>query len=136
MDTDVIIDHLTDRSPFSNYSSQIFELHEIKRIRVYISALSVNIIYYVSRRIIGQKYTLKLIGQLIENIEVVGTTKVEIKLALLTGFKDFEDSIQYTTALTIKGLEAIITRNIKDFKKSKIAIFTPEVYCLSLPPIE
>lgn len=128
VDTDVIVDYLTDRQPFANYSTLVFELHEQRRIQLYMSALSVNNIYYVSRRLIGEKKTLNLIDRLIDNIEVIGTTKTEIKNAFQTGFKDFEDSIQYSTAQTIKGIEAIITRNIKDYRKSKIAIFTPEVY--------
>ena len=128
VDTDVIVDHLTDREPFANYSSLVFELHEQREVRIHISALSVSNIYYVSRKIIGEQATLNLIERLIHNIEVIGTTRTEIESALQTGFRDFEDSIQYTTALTIKGIEAIITRNVKDFRKSKIAIFTPEVY--------
>lgn len=69
---------------------------------------------------------------LIENVEVLGTTKVEIVAALKTGFKDFEDSIQYTTALNIKGISAIITRNTKDYRKAEVAIFTPEVFITML----
>jgi len=128
IDTDIIIDHLTDRQPFAQYSSLIFELHEQREVDIYMSALSVNNVYYVSRKLIGEQRTLGLIEKLIDNIQVIGTTKLEIKNALQTGFKDFEDSIQYSTALTIDGIEAIITRNIKDFRKSKIAIFTPEIY--------
>ena len=128
VDTDVIVDHLTDRQPYANYSTLVFELHEQKRIQLYMSALSVNNIYYVSRRLIGEKKTLRLIDRLIDNIEVIGTTKTEIKNAFQTGFKDFEDSIQYSTAQTVKGIESIIRRNVKDYRKSKIAVFTPEVY--------
>ena len=128
VDTDVIVDHLTDRQPYANYSTLVFELHEQKRIQLYMSALSVNNIYYVSRRLIGEKKTLRLIDRLIDNIEVIGTTKTEIKNAFQTGFKDFQDSIQYSTAQTVKGIESIIRRNVKDYRKSKIAVFTPEVY--------
>ena len=128
VDTDVIIDHLTDRQPYANYSTLLFELHEQNQLQIYISALSVNNIYYISRRMIGGPKALDLIERLIDNIEVIGTTKNEIKNTLRTGFKDFEDSIQYSTALTIKGIEAIITRNVRDYRKSKIAIFTPEIY--------
>ena len=128
IDTDVIIDHLTDRQPFSNYSSLIFELQARKKISVYISALSVNNVYYISRKLIGHKAALKLIASLIDNINVVGTTKAEVKNALKVGFRDFEDSIQYATALKIKGLDAIITRNIKDFRKSQVTVFSPEVF--------
>jgi hypothetical protein len=57
--------------------------------------------------------------------EIIGTTKKEVIQALKNEFKDFEDSIQYSSALTIKGLDVIITRNIKDYKNSEIAVMTP-----------
>ena len=100
--TDVIVDHLTDRDPFANHSSLVFELYEQSKIKIHISAISVNNIYYVSRRIIGRKKTWYLIDELTDNIEVIGTTKNEIKNAIHGDFKDFEDSIQYQTALTLK----------------------------------
>lgn len=128
VDTNVIVDHLTDREPFANHSSLIFELHEQKKIKIHISAISVNYIYYVSRKIIGRRKTMSLIDELTGNIEVIGTTKNEIKKAIRGDFIDFEDSIQYQTALTLKAIEAIITRNIKDFRNSRIAVFTPEIY--------
>lgn len=56
---------------------------------------------------------------------IIGTTKQEVIQALKNDFKDFEDSIQYSSALTIKGLDAIITRNIRDYRNSKIAVMTP-----------
>jgi len=128
VDTDVIIDYLTDREPFANYSSMIFELHEQNQISIHISALSVNNIYYVARKLIGEEQTRFLIDRLIDNIEVLGTTKAEIKNALQSEFKDFEDAIQHATALTVNKIEAIITRNVKDLRKSRIAVFSPEVY--------
>lgn len=57
--------------------------------------------------------------------EIVGTTKKDIIQALRNNFTDYEDSIQYSSALTIKGLDAIITRNIKDYRNSSIAVMTP-----------
>ncbi len=63
-----------------------------------------------------------------EMTEIVGTTKKEILQALRNDFKDFEDSIQYSCALTIKGIKAILTRSIKGYANSKIAVFTPENY--------
>jgi predicted nucleic acid-binding protein len=128
LDTDVIIDYLTDRSPIAHDSTLLFELHEQNLIEIYISALSINNIHYISRKHIGEKKSVNLIKNLIENIEVVGTSKSEIVKALNSGFRDFEDSIQHATALTIEGLQAIITRNTKDYKKSKVAVFSPEIY--------
>jgi hypothetical protein len=65
---------------------------------------------------------------LTEMTEIIGTTKNEILQALKNDFSDYEDSIQYSSALTIQKLDAIITRNIKDYKNSKIAVMTPHSF--------
>jgi hypothetical protein len=66
--------------------------------------------------------------ELVEITEIIGTTKKEIIQALKNEFKDFEDSIQYASGLTVNGIDAIITRNTKDYVNSAIAVFTSENY--------
>ena len=58
--------------------------------------------------------------------ETVDVTKSIIKSALSSDFKDFEDAIQYYTAISNKKTTAIVTRDTKDFKNSDLAILTPE----------
>lgn len=125
VDSDVVIDFFTDREPHINPASELFELNEKGSIVLYISALSINNIYYIVRKYLGHKKTLEIVETLTEMTEIIGTTKKEVIRALKNDFKDFEDSIQYSSALTIKGLDAIITRNIKDYRNSKIAVMTP-----------
>ncbi|MEW4923452.1 PIN domain-containing protein [Algibacter sp. 2305UL17-15] len=125
VDSDVVIDFFTDREPHVNSASELFELSEKGDIALYISALSINNIYYIVRKYLGHKKTLEVIESLAEMTEIIGTTKKEVIQALKNDFKDFEDSIQYSSALTIKNLDAIITRNIKDYRNSKIAVMTP-----------
>src|SRR5690606_37025120 len=124
VDSDVVIDFFTDREPHVNPASELFELNEQGDVKLYLSAVSINNIYYIVRRFLGHKKTLEIIEILIEMTEIVGTTKNEIYQALKNKFTDFEDSIQYSSALTIKGLDAIITRNIKDYRNSSIAVMT------------
>lgn len=131
IDSDVVIDFFTDREPFANPASELFELNEQRKVELYVSAVSINNIYYIVRKYLGQKRAIQIIEELIEMVQVAGTTKREIIQALKNGFKDFEDSIQYSTALTIDGIEAIITRNVKDYERSHIAVFTPENYLKS-----
>lgn len=126
VDSDVIIDFFTDREQFVNPASRIFELNELDFIQIYISAVSLNNIYYIVRKQLGHKKTIPVIEELVEITEIVGTTKKEIVQALNNNFKDFEDSIQYSSALTIKGIEAIVTRNTKHYVNSSIAVFTSE----------
>jgi predicted nucleic acid-binding protein len=125
VDSDVVIDFFTDRELHANPASAIFELNEQGYIKLYISAISINNIYYIVRRFLGHKKTIAVIELLTEMTEIVGTTKNEILQALKNDFKDFEDSIQYSSALTIADIDAIITRNVKDYRNSSIAVLTP-----------
>lgn len=68
---------------------------------------------------------MEIIESLTEMVEIIVATKAEMLQALKNDFSDFEDSIQYSSALTINGLNAIITRNIKDSKNSNIAVMSP-----------
>src|SRR5690606_38406726 len=125
IDSDVVIDFFTDRDPYANPASELFELNEKGVITLYVSAVSINNIYYIVRRFLGHKKTIEVVESLTEMTEIVGTTKKEIIQALKNDFSDYEDSIQYSTALTIKDLDAIITRNIKDYRNSSLAVMTP-----------
>lgn len=125
VDSDVVIDFFTDRDPHANPASELFELNEQGNVRLYLSAISINNIYYIVMRFLGHKKALEVIEALSEMTEIVGTTKKEIIQALKNNFADFEDSIQYSSALTIKDVDAIITRNIKDYRNSSIAVMTP-----------
>lgn len=125
VDSDVVIDFFTDREPHANPASEIFELNEQINVKLYLSAISINNIYYIVRKFLGHKKTLEVVETLTEMTEIVGTTKKEIIQALKNNFTDYEDSVQYSTALTIKDLDVVITRNIKDYRNSSIAVMTP-----------
>lgn len=125
LDSDVVIDFFTDRAPYANAASELFELNEQGSVKLYLSAVSINNIYYIVRRFLGHKKTIEVIETLTEMTEIIGTTKTEIVNALKNDFSDYEDSVQYSSALNIKNLDVIITRNIKDYRNSSIAVMTP-----------
>ncbi len=128
IDSDVVIDFFTDREPHANPASELFDLREKGKVILFLSALSINNIYYIVRKFLGHKKALEVIETLTEMTEIVGTTKEEVIQALKNDFKDFEDSVQYSSALTISGLDAIVTRNIKDYRNSSIAVMTPLIF--------
>ncbi|MCC2599230.1 type II toxin-antitoxin system VapC family toxin [Sphingobacterium sp. FBM7-1] len=125
IDSDVVIDFFTDREPHANPASELFELGESGAVVLFLSAVSINNIYYIVRRFLGHKKTLEVVETLAEMTEIIGTTKKEILQALKNEFSDYEDSIQYSSALTVKGLDVIITRNIKDYKSADISVMAP-----------
>lgn len=58
--------------------------------------------------------------------ETLDVTKQIISKALNSDFKDLEDSIQYHTAICNKKIAGIVTRNVKDYKNSELAVLTPD----------
>lgn len=126
VDANVVIDFFTDREPHANPASELFELNEQGSVNLYLSAVNnINNIYHIVRKFLGHKKTLEVVETLTEMTEIIGTAKIEIIQALKNDFSDYEDSIQYSSALTIKDLDAIITRNVKDYRNSSIAVITP-----------
>lgn len=132
IDTDVIIDFLTDRQPFSEEAAGLFNLIDNKKVKGYTSALSYSNLYYVLSKYAPNKKVIALLNEL---SELVGILKVDdsiIKAALTSDFKDFEDAIQYYTSLENEKVNVIITRNIKDYKKSSLPVMTPGTYLKTL----
>ena len=126
LDTNVIIDFLADRRPFSLTAAEIFNASLSGNVKIYISSVSYNNIYYILRQSLSHNETLKLLEALSEMSEVVDVTKTVIKKSLKSEFKDFEDAIQYNCALTVSKLDFIVTRDSKDFKKSTLPVMNPQ----------
>lgn len=128
LDTDIIIDFLIDRQPHANAATQILDMAEKKHIVVCSSVLSFNNIHYIVRKFLGEIKTREVISELIEVIEVLGVEKEHLIQAINSDFKDFKDALQHATALSDTSIKAIITRNTKDYKTSKVPIFSSEDY--------
>lgn len=125
LDTNVLIDFLANRKPFAEPAAILFTWGLEKKIKIYCSAISFNNIYYILRQTLSHKPTIKLLKELSGLIEIIAASEMVIIEALQSEFKDFEDAIQYYSALSIPGMDGIITRNTKDFSKSLLPVLTP-----------
>ena len=128
IDSDVIIDFLIDRKPFSQDAAKIFSLIAQKKVKGYSSSLCFSNIYYVLSKYASHKIITSKLKELSELIRILKVDEKIILSALHSNFKDFEDAIQYFTAAEHKRIDIIVTRNIKDFKKSVLPVLTPETF--------
>ena len=131
IDTDVIVDFLTDRKPFSLQSAKIFSLIDQKKIKGCVSSLSFSNLYYVLRKFGTHKKVISSLQDLSELVDILKVDSDIVKSALTSDFKDFEDSIQYFAAQEHKNVDCIITRNIKDYKDSSLPVMTPETFLVT-----
>jgi len=125
IDTDVIIDLLIDRKPHSREVAVIFTLIEERKLKGYVSSLSFSNLYYVLRKFESHNRVMSKLESLSEFLSILKVDQLTIKNALATGFRDFEDGIQYCCARENKRVDVLITRNTKDYKKSEIPVMTP-----------
>jgi len=127
IDTNIIIDLLAKREGFYQEAQELFTLADEKEIALFISSLSFVNTHYVLSKHLNANEVLKILGKFKVLVEILPLEDKIIELALASDFKDFEDAIQYYTALDNK-LETIITRNKKDFKTSELPVFTAREY--------
>ena len=130
LDTNIIIDYLSKRIPFGEAAKQIFTISP-RNNQLCISALSFTTIYYVLRKYFEHSELLQMLADLQQIVEVVPTDDTIVSLAIHSEFKDFEDAVQYYTALAA-NVSVIVTRNPKDFVHSTIPIYTPTEF-LQIP---
>jgi len=126
IDTNVIIDFLADRAPFSDYAAILFQLAKENKIKVHISAISFNNTYYILRKVTSHKKALSLISEIEDYVGIQETNRTIIRKAIKSDFNDFEDAIQYFSAIQLGNIDIITTRDLKDFKKSELPVLSPE----------
>lgn len=125
VDTNVIIDTALQRQPFADASTRVLFLSQTKRFDGYVSASTISDIHYILRKQIGYSTALDFLRRLVTICDVANVDRNVIETALVSDFSDFEDAIQNCTA-TVAGIDAIVTRNTKDFTQSDLQILTPE----------
>jgi predicted nucleic acid-binding protein len=125
IDTDVIIDFLIDRKPFSREAAIIFTLIDQKKLKGYASSLTFSNLYYVLRKFESHNKVISKLDSLSNLLIVLKVDDKIIRNAINSGFPDFEDSIQYFCATDYKKIEVIITRNRRDYKNAELPVMTP-----------
>jgi predicted nucleic acid-binding protein len=127
IDSDVLLDILLKRDPFYFYTQILLLETTQKGIQLNTSALVISNVHYVLSRSIGSKASRLKIKELLQAVKVLSFESDIVDKALDSNFEDFEDAIQHLIAKRY-NCEAIITRNIRDFRHSDIPVFKPEQY--------
>lgn len=131
IDTNVMLDLLGEREPFYNSIAQIATLADRNEIVMMVSALSYSTVFYLLSKYENSQIAREKLQKFKTISKVVDLSDNIINQGLVSEFKDFEDSLQYYSALK-SGCALIVTRNTKDFKHSKIPVMSGEEYIASL----
>ena len=125
VDTDIIYDLLAKRDPFYLAAARLFTLADEGKVQIFISALSLANIHYLISKQQTEDEAKQILRKFKVLVHVNPLNEKLIDLALNSEFSDFEDAIQYFSALQ-NDIEVLLTRNLKDYKKAQILVLTAQ----------
>ena len=127
VDTDIILDLLSNRMPFYIHSAHLFSEADRGNLILYVSSLSFSNLNYILSKQCSTAQARKMLLKFKTLVTVLPVTDKVVDLALSSDFKDFEDALQYFTAIE-SSLKILLTRNLKDYKPATITVMTAEQF--------
>jgi predicted nucleic acid-binding protein len=124
LDTNVLMDVLLERKPFVVESRRIWFLAERGKIRGLIAAMTFPTLYYRVRKVRGVEEAKTMLSMLRSTLTPVVLDAQILNQALDARFADFEDALQYFSALRADAA-CLVTRNPAHFPQAGISILSP-----------
>ncbi len=132
VDTNIIVDLIADRKPFSKHAIAIFKSAEDRKIELFTSSHSIATTHYLLKKYVEEKLLREILSTLLDFVQIIPVDQDIIKKSLRSIHKDYEDAIQILCASSVSQIHFIVTRNLKDFKSSEIQVVSPDEMCLIL----
>ena len=132
IDTNVLIDYILKREPYTESAEKILFLCKNRKIDGCIAAHSVMNMFYILRKEMTVSEIRLFIVSLSKVTDIIGVDKPKIFRAIVNeNFKDFEDCVQMECAKEFCA-DYIVTRNIKDFQNSVIKPILPDEFLMRI----
>jgi len=128
IDTNLFLDILLDRQPFVAASLRIAALAENRMIDGFMAPITINNIYYISRRERHSDEIKRFLHHmtLVMRVGIIDHQTVTIANGL--AMRDYEDALQYAMAMQV-GADVLVTRNQKDYTyKGAVEVMDPETF--------
>ena len=125
IDANILLDVLQNRENFVRASSMVWKLCETEQAKGYVSALTFANLVYIMRKEMDAQRIEEVLHMLSLIFEFAELNDSDLFRAAALQWSDFEDAVQSVTAERIHA-DYIITRNVRDFSRSKVIAFTPD----------
>ncbi|MBR2256741.1 MAG: PIN domain-containing protein [Blautia sp.] len=131
IDGNIILDILQNRQPHVKDSAKVWKLCETRQAEGYVSAFTFSNLVYIMRKELTPEKISEVLRSLGLIFRFADLTAADMTKAAELQWDDYEDAMQSVTAERIRA-DYIITRNVKDFRKSKVVAFTPAEFLARL----
>lgn len=126
LDTNIVLDFLLERDEWLDDVAAILSLADNEKIEVYCSTLSLaTASFFMEKAKMPHSLLRRKLSGFCEICKLSPVDENIVRQALTSSFTDFEDALQYYSALAVEA-EVIITRNGKDFASSNLPIMTAD----------
>ncbi len=126
-DTNIVLDVLLDREPFSNAASYLLTKVERSEITGFLCATTITTIHYLATKALDRHVAAGHIRSLLLLFEIAPVNRLVLDNALNIDFQYYEDAVIHEAARHV-GVEYIITRDISGFKKSQLPVYPPSEF--------
>lgn len=124
LDADVNLDFVLERQPFFVEAAEIFTRLGNNEFAAYVSAVTPINVYYFTRKTKGISGARQAVQDLMIVTGICAITDKILQDAHKSAITDYEDAVQHECAVA-ENLDAIVTRNAKDFKNSSVKVYSP-----------
>ena len=129
LDTNFLMDYV-EREEYKPQCIEVLIKGKEQKAKFYISFLSLANFAYINRK--KEKEILyEALKRFVRMFNVLPNTKEHIQKAIALEAKDYEDAVQYATAVSA-GCDCILTRNAKDFTFATIPVLSPQEFLATL----
>ena len=124
-DTNIVLDVLLDREPFSTSAALLFSKVEKGELSGYLCATTITTIHYLICKALEARQPQNQVGNLLSLFEIAPVNRAVLEGALRSRFEDFEDAVTHEASIH-SGVEALVTRDPKGFKRATIRVYSPD----------
>lgn len=124
-DTNVVLDLLLDRQPWSEEAAELFARVETGELEGYLCATTVTTIHYLATRAVGRSQARREIRKLLSLFDVAPVHRPVLDAAIELDFEDFEDAVLYEASRQVSA-GVIVTRDVRGFSSARLPVLSPK----------
>jgi predicted nucleic acid-binding protein len=130
VDSDIILDLVLQRDDHFEFAQNLFGQYQQGKCALYTSSIVLANMHFIIRKLHDVKFANSSILFINKHFKIIVANNEDIENSIQSKFSDFEDGVQYFSALRSRKIDALVTRNVKDYKHALLPVFTPKQWCL------
>ena len=129
VDSDVILDLVLQREDHFEFAQNLFVQYQQGKCALFTSSIVLANMHFIIRKLHDIKFANSSVLFVNKHFKIIDANNDDIENAIQSKFSDFEDGVQYFSVLRSKKVDALVTRNVKDYKHALLPVFTPKQWC-------